>query len=113
VSVNESTFSFPSLLEQTLVAERAGDCLEQRLNYGKPLGRSHAQELREAECTRTHGVPNYPAPVPGGRYDYTGSLNPNSPAFQRASNESRSPSNAARWCRTAIRSAIRTCLRSA
>jgi hypothetical protein len=46
---------------------------------------SHAQELREAECMRTHGVPNFPDPLPGGGYDYSGSINPNSPAFQRAS----------------------------
>ena len=52
---------------------------------------SRARELREAECMRTHGVPNFPDPLPGGGYDYTGSLNPNSPAFQRASNECQKP----------------------
>jgi len=52
---------------------------------------SHAQELREAECMRTHGVPNFPDPLPGGGYDYPGSINPNSPAFQRASNECQKP----------------------
>jgi hypothetical protein len=52
---------------------------------------SHAQELREAECMRTHGVPNFPDPLPGGGYDYPGSINPNSPAFQHASNECQKP----------------------
>jgi hypothetical protein len=52
---------------------------------------SPAQELREAECMRTHGVPNFPDPLRGGGYDYPGSINPNSPAFQRASNECQKP----------------------
>lgn len=52
---------------------------------------SHARDIREAECMRTHGVPNFPDPLPGGGYDYPGSINPNSPAFQRASNECQTP----------------------
>jgi len=52
---------------------------------------SHDQELREAECMRTHAVPNFPDPLPGGGYDYPGSINPNSPAFQRASNQRQKP----------------------
>lgn len=51
----------------------------------------HAQELREAECMRKHGVTNFPDPLPGGGYDYPGSINPNSPAFQHASNECQKP----------------------
>jgi len=52
---------------------------------------SRARELREAECMRTHGVPNFPDPLPGGGYEYSGSINPNSPAFQRASNQCQKP----------------------
>jgi hypothetical protein len=52
---------------------------------------SHAQELREAKCMRAHGVPNFPDPLPGGGYDYPGSIDPNSPAFQRASSACQKP----------------------
>ena len=42
---------------------------------------SHARDIREAECMRTHGVPNFPDPLPGGGYDYPGVDEPELPGI--------------------------------
>lgn len=47
---------------------------------------TRARQLRQAECMRTHGVPNYPDPLPGGGYNIPGRINPQSPAFIAAQN---------------------------
>ena len=64
-------------------------------NGGQPTPAQQAQAMAQAlkfsECMRTHGVPNFPDPLPGGGYDYPGSINPNSPAFQHASNQCQKP----------------------
>ncbi|HEY2437128.1 MAG TPA: hypothetical protein VGH93_08090 [Solirubrobacteraceae bacterium] len=45
---------------------------------------SRAAQVREAECMRRHGVPNFPDPLPGGGFSYPSTFNPQSPAAQRA-----------------------------
>ena len=52
---------------------------------------TRAQQLRQAECMRTHGVPNWPDPLPGGGYNIPSTINPQSPAFQRAQNACEKP----------------------
>jgi len=42
-----------------------------------------AEEVRWAECLRSHGVPDFPDPNRSGAID-SAKLNPASPAFQRA-----------------------------
>lgn len=50
--------------------------------------RSYASFLRFSVCMRSHGVPDFPDPSPGGGIHLTlspgSSLNPRSPAFQSA-----------------------------
>jgi hypothetical protein len=54
-----------------------------------PLSASRRKAmLANAECMRTHGVPNFPDPTfpsgGGARIQFPAQLNPQSPAFQRA-----------------------------
>jgi hypothetical protein len=44
----------------------------------------YAAGLRFADCMRSHGVPNFPDPGPGGGIQINGGINPQSPAFQSA-----------------------------
>jgi hypothetical protein len=43
--------------------------------------------LREAQCMRSHGVPNFPDPSPGGSSVIPNWINPQAPAFQAAYKE--------------------------
>jgi hypothetical protein len=53
---------------------------------------SQTRQLREAECMRSHGVPNFPDPAPVGQAQTVRSdINPMSPAFQRAQNACEKP----------------------
>jgi hypothetical protein len=40
--------------------------------------------LKFADCMRSHGVPNFPDPGPGGGIQLSSAINPQSPAFQSA-----------------------------
>ena len=53
---------------------------------GKPDGtsRSHDPALLEAQCMRSHGVPNFPDPSPGGPSVIPNWINPQAPAFKSA-----------------------------
>jgi hypothetical protein len=61
-------------------AQQACRSLQAELADFKPR-RSRAAQLREAECIRTHGVPDYPDPLPGGGFDIPSTVNLQSPAF--------------------------------
>jgi hypothetical protein len=52
---------------------------------------TRARQLRQAACIRAHGVPNYPDPLPGGGFNLPSTINPQSPAFQRAQNACERP----------------------
>lgn len=43
--------------------------------------------LNYAHCMQTHGVPQYPDPLPNGAIDMPKSVDPNSPAVQKAEQE--------------------------
>jgi hypothetical protein len=47
---------------------------------------TRARLLRQAECMRSHGVPSFPDPLPGGGFSYPSTINPQSPAFIAAQN---------------------------
>jgi hypothetical protein len=47
---------------------------------------SRAVQLSQAECMRAHGVPNYPDPLPDGRFRIPSTINPQSPTFTAAAN---------------------------
>ncbi|HTX07261.1 MAG TPA: hypothetical protein VME22_01555 [Solirubrobacteraceae bacterium] len=47
---------------------------------------SPAHQLRYAECMRSHGVTNFPDPLPGGGFTFPSTVNPQSPSFQAADN---------------------------
>ncbi len=55
---------------------------------GKPSGSSDASNesvgIKYADCMRSHGVPNFPDPGPGGGVQIGAGINPQSPAFQSA-----------------------------
>jgi hypothetical protein len=52
----------------------------------KPSGTtaSHDPALEEAQCMRSHGVPNFPDPSPGGPSVIPNWINPQAPAFKSA-----------------------------
>jgi hypothetical protein len=41
----------------------------------------YKDELKYAQCMRTHGVPNFPDPSPGGGFTVSAGTDPSSPAF--------------------------------
>ena len=43
-----------------------------------------AKELKFAQCMRSHGVPDFPDPNKNGGFSGTSTVNPSSPAFQKA-----------------------------
>ena len=53
---------------------------------GKPDGTSGSRDpaLLEAQCMRSHGVPNFPDPSPGGPSVIPNWINPQAPAFKSA-----------------------------
>lgn len=53
---------------------------------GKPTGTAASSDpaLKEAQCMRAHGVPNFPDPSPGGPSVIPNWINPQAPAFQTA-----------------------------
>lgn len=65
-------------------AQRACRTLQAELADVKP-GKSRARQLRNAECMRAHGVPDYPDPLPGGGFRIPSTINTQSPAFIAAS----------------------------
>ena len=66
-------------------AQRACTGLQTALADFKPR-ESRATQLRDAQCMRAHGVPDYPDPLPGGGFRIPSTINPQSPAFERAQN---------------------------
>jgi hypothetical protein len=64
-------------------AQQACQSVQAKLADLKPRP-SRAAQVREAECMRSHGVPNFPDPLPGGGFSYPSTVNPQSPAAQRA-----------------------------
>ena len=71
-------------------AQQACGSLQAAIAEAKPRP-TRARQLRQAECMRTHGVPNYPDPLPRGGYNIPSGINPQSPAFQRAQNACERP----------------------
>jgi hypothetical protein len=61
-------------------AQRACRSRQAALAAVKPRT-SRAQQLRYAECMRAHGVTNFPDPLPGGGFNVSSTVNPQSPAF--------------------------------
>jgi hypothetical protein len=53
---------------------------------GKPRGTAASGDaaLKEAQCMRSHGVPDFPDPSPGGPSVIPNWINPRAPAFQTA-----------------------------
>jgi hypothetical protein len=52
---------------------------------GSSAGSTYRSDLAYAACIRSHGVPNFPDPKPGGGFDMTS--NPNDPQLQAAQRE--------------------------
>jgi len=71
-------------------AQHACRSLQAKLADVKPRP-SRARQLRQAECMRAHGVPNYPDPLPGGGFSIPSTVDPQSPAFIAAANACRKP----------------------
>jgi hypothetical protein len=57
--------------------------LQARIAAAKPA-KSSGEQLRYAECMRTHGVTNFPDPLPGGGFSFPSTINPQSPTFRAA-----------------------------
>ncbi|HUA45311.1 MAG TPA: hypothetical protein VMA77_08805 [Solirubrobacteraceae bacterium] len=57
-------------------------------NGGAPTGgnsaQAKAQEVKYADCVRSHGVPNFPDPSHDGAFDLPPGLNPQVPQFTQA-----------------------------
>lgn len=52
----------------------------------KIAGASYTQELKFAECMRSHGEPNFPDPTSNGVFSFNG-IDPNSPQYRSAQSD--------------------------
>ena len=61
-------------------------CGASNRSAGPAASRSYSQVVKFAKCMRSHGVPNFPDPTPGGGIQFSSSLgiNPLSPGFKTA-----------------------------